>query len=590
MMGFKWDGRWLLMLGLNLATLVAQAGVEFYRVDQHPAIRNPVWMNKAIQIQLTPRGQKVFGGDLNELLENLGVVINEAYFPELIYVSEHPISVERLAEEKPEEFAMLMQVRRFFQQYLKGIQFKDFRPRIRLGPSEYLAQIDRLALVADEELMKQLGKTDGAVFVLELTVSHFHAQATQIEAQDLDNPWLGQVGVSKPVLQIGSPKIPLRARLPFYVKVDRAGSLYFEALRLEENLDQTPVSVHYERLLLPEFEFKVAGQQESYKISLDEKAFKNLVDQNLAQGLRVVRDYVRKYLQEDFPKLLNAKAREVLKDGLEQVQSLPAAGSKPGDTRPPLSLGMKMSDLKLHKGLVGITLDVFAEDTSLSGATPFWQKSGARGAPSFHHLPAEQYDLAFAVDRAVFNRIVHLSFNRKNFKQLETCPGTPPIELLNPPGIDFAESKSNTNNLQSSLSIYIDALVPSPPEQTKGLLAPLKEKLRLIFQYQAVIRPVAPGSVKLGIYPVGVDLKTLQVDDSSLTWVGRLAKNKVVREIGKVLSNGTGCGNNSSLADFELINSLWGIPIQFVKIQVDPQGQLMLYMDLVSEKARKMRN
>lgn len=553
--------------------------VEFYRLEQHPAIKNPMWMKDSVQVQISPRGQRLFTENLTLLLSNLGVVINENYFPEFNYVSEKPININKLAKEKPKEFAMLMQVRQFFRQYLKGIEFKDFKPSVRLGPSDYIAQIEKLSMIADEELMKQLGKSEGAIFAIEVTISQLVANSDLVRAKDLDNPWLGEVGVKNPSIKIGTRQNPLKARMPFYVRVTREGGLFFEALKIEENLDLVPIEVKYGKLLLPEFEFKVSGQKQTYKVSLDDKEFGKIVDQNLPEALKLVRQYVRTYLQDEFPKMLNEHVQTALKNELEQIQNIPVAGSKPNDLRPPFSVGMKLSDVDLKDSFMIVKLDTFVEDTSLSAATPFWEKSGARGAPVFNHLDPKLYDIGVAIDRALFNRLVQLSFNRKNFSGMETCPGNPPIELANPPGIDFIKTNKPANDLETPMVMYIDALVKAPGDQTGSFFDPLREKVRLKFKYQVILKPMAPGSTKLGIYSSKIDVNSLQVDDSSLTWLGRLVKSKVVSEIAKALSKDADCGNNSALAEFELINSLWGIPVEFVKLQMDPQGQLMMYMN-----------
>jgi hypothetical protein len=198
----------------------------------------------------------------------------------------------------------------------------------------------------------------------------------------------------------------------------------------------------------------------------------------------------------------------------------------------------------------------------------------------FNHLDPKDYDLAIAVDRALFNRAIHLTSNRKNFKKLGTCPGQPTVELLSGPAIDFNPNAASTDNLEASLSVFVDALVEIPEEQRKIWGIPiLKNKLHLTMRYQATIKPSAPGSAKLNIYAMGPDLKTLHIDRDSLATVGRLFEGKVKSEIEKILSSSGSCGSSEPLANFELINSLWGIPLEYAKIRMDSNGQLMLYMN-----------
>ena len=263
-------------LKLTIASLICVGAssvvysAEVMTLENHPVIKNPVWMKDAVQVRITPRGQKLFSEQLMQILTNLGVVINENYFPAFDYVSDTPIKIDELAKKQPEEFAMLLTVRQFFKQYLQGIQFKDFRPSLKIGNSEYLADFTRLSLVTDEGLMRSLGKKDGAVLSIEMSVRSLIAKSEGLVAKDLENPWIGQIGVTQPEVKLGSPDTPLVARMPFYVRVDENGILKFEALKIEENIDRVPIEVKYRKIILPEFEFKVVGQEQNYKIKLNE--------------------------------------------------------------------------------------------------------------------------------------------------------------------------------------------------------------------------------------------------------------------------------------------------------------------------------
>lgn len=572
------------LLSVASVTLAqSTSGLEFFSIIDHPALKKPVWMNDSIQVQITPRGQKLYANNFLAVLSNLGVVINENYFPAIEVKADKPLSIDKMAKEKPEQFQIVKKTRDFIARGIRGIELKDFKPAVKLGPSEYIAEFDKLSLLTDEKLMKKIGKTNGAVLSLEFTISHIKALSTDIRMLDEENPWLGEIGVLNPSLKVGTKETPLVGRLPFYVFVNEQNEVKFETLDVVANLDTVPIELAYRKLLLPSFELRVVGQDKVYQISLEDAEFKKIVDEQIPVGLKLVRDYAKQFLQKDFPKILNQKVSEALKGELEEVQSLPAAGTLPTDTRPPLSLGMKLSDLQLKNTMLGVKLSAYIEDTSLPGTgAPIWPHSAARSAPEFKHISADQYDLGIAVDRVVFNRMVHLSFNRKNFKALETCPDAPKIELLNAPAIDAISQPDSKDPLSTHLSLHIDAQLDSPKDQTSGLLAPLKDKLHLKLKYQALVKPVAPGSTKLGIYPDGLIPGTLWVDDNSLTWIGKVAKQKVLKEITKVLSGSGGCGTSAPIAEFELINSLWGFPIEYVKIQMESQGQLMLYMNYKS--------
>jgi hypothetical protein len=515
-----------------------------------PAIINHVTLKNAVQIRVTSRGQRLFSDHLMDVLTNQGIVVNENYFPAFNYVSKAPIKLDDLAKNQPEQFAMLVKVREFFQQYLIGIQFKDFLPSVQVGSSEYVADISRLSLVTDEALMKSLGKPDGAVLAVELSVRNLQAEADGVTVKDLQNPWIGQVGVQAPQLSLASKDTPMIARMPFYVRVDDNGFLQFQALKIDENIDQIPVEVKYQKLLLPEIEYKIVGQEDAYHIKMNDTQFKQLVDDHLPDGIKLVRQYVRDFLQNDFTNMLNEKAQASLKKQLEQVQSIAAPNTPPGDTRPALSLGLSLKSLNLVNSQWSVVLDAFLEDTMYNQPTPFWPKSGARGVPTFNFDP-NSYDVGIAVDRAVFNRAIQLATNRNNFKKLNlpSCPAdnSKPmdIELRPGPSIDFNSKVMAKSALEAPIALNVEAFVTLPDDMKSKFGIPiLKDRLHLGLKYQAIIKPTTPGSSQLSIYPTGIDIDSVLVYEDSLRFIGKLFAGKVLKEVKDQLSKPSKCDKN----------------------------------------------
>lgn len=568
------------VFALILCLQLAEAQEAFQMPEAHPALEKPTWLNNSIQVQITPKGQKIYSENLIKVLANTGLLISENYFPEMEFKTDKPISIDQLAQEKPEQFKILKTTRDFITRGIRGLELQDFKPAIQLGLSEYMAEFERFGVVTDLEMLKKIGKSEGAVLVLEMSITQLKGNATNVKIRDEANPFLGEIGIVNPSLLIATKQTPLIAKIPFFVKMNEKEELIFEVIQVEANLEKVPIEVQYDKILLPSFELRVVGQDKTYTVSLEDKEFDKIVQEQLPRGLQLVRDYAKKYLTQDLPISINKGIQEALRGTLEEVQNLKAAGTVENDLRPDLSLGMKLSTFNQKNNNIQLSLSAFIEDTSVrSASTPLWKNSGARGAPQFNHMGENEYDFAISVDRVLFNRMIHLSFNRKNFNSLETCPGTPKIRLMNAPAIDVAKLTQTDDPLSTRISLYIDALIDSPVDQTTGLLAPLKPQLRMSFLFHALIKPTQTHSTTLGIYPEGVDTNSLVLHDDSLTTVGKIFKNKVRQEIIEVLSQESNCGNSNSIGDFELIQSIWGFPVEFKKIQMEKQGHLMLYMN-----------
>ncbi|MFP5520132.1 MAG: hypothetical protein ACLGGX_09530 [Bdellovibrionia bacterium] len=527
-------------------------------------------MPKAVKLAITPRGQKYFETRLSNVLGNLGVNFEEGYFPTQRIAADKDIDLDELERKQPEAVRMFKQVRTLLTQYLTGFALDNHRPAVEIGDSGYIAKFKKFGLLTDQALMDSLGKREGAVLAVELEITKLKIDSSYVKAWDLNNEFLGQVGLEGVQIEAGSDEQPLKLRLPFYVRIDSQNRLEFTALKVEQNVDLAPVDLNYKNLIIPKV--GVIINDKTYYLN-NEEVEKYLRSQ-LPTILLEVRKHIKQFAETQLPDLLNKKAKEQLQGALEQVQDMEAPGTEPGDRRPMLKWGLILKQMDLKNSL-NIQLDAYVEDP-VNPRSTLVASHAAKGEVQFNSMPAQQYDIALSIDRALINRVMNLSFQRKNFENIKTCDGTQ-LRLVETPVMDYAAPPANApkNNKESYMKLKLAV------EADPGTMF-LKDKVVVTFDLLTKLRQRAQkDGIELVMH--SIDLDTVYLDPKYYSFLGSLFKNKVLAEVKKTLSQGTqSCGNNAESmipGSLPLPPEILGLKLDINKLQVDPSGHLVMYLN-----------
>jgi hypothetical protein len=558
-----------------------------WAADANPNIYNGQkhYLNHVVQLQITSKGMGFFGNHLDSVIRNLNFDINEGYFPAFNYAFTKPINIDDYKDKNPEAVATYHQVKDALTKWLTGFQLNPHLPSIQIGDSGYQAEFSRFALVADEALMHSLGKTEGAVLAIELDVKKLTISSKSVTVKDLNNPFIGEMGFEDLTLVAGSKDAPLKMRLPFYIRVNQTtGLLEFEALQLTQNMDQIPLSMAYKRLIVPTFSVEVNGN----KYFLNTQELDRTFQQQAPTILASIKNYLGQFMENDLPKLLNEKANANLKGSLEEEQSMAPAGKKPGDTREDLRWALRLQNISL-KNTFNVQLAGYMEDPLNQKSEPA-KSAAARALPNFNLVPQDRYDLALSLDRALLNRATQLGFERGNFRNMVT--GGKTISLTKAPVFDYAPPPKgvtpaqNETYLKMHVSIQID-----PGNDFKTRLA-LKKIIVLEFD---ILAKLAQRSDKNGMdmIPVQVLEDSMTIDDSYLTLAGLLLKSSVYSGIRDSLHEITVGWQKKAdtLADaLPLPPELLGFKMDIVKVQMDVNGNLVMFLNIKQNAAATAQN
>lgn len=549
----------------------------FAASDASPQIANKHLLPGAVQVQITSRGMKYFDTRLSEILGNLGVKLDEGYFPAMQYTFEKAINPNDYMDQNPEAVKMYTQVRDMLTQWLVGFSMNDHRPTIEIGESGYLAQFSRFGLVTDEALMNQLGKRDGAVLAIELEVKKINIATKAVVAWDLNNEFLGKIGLEDVTLATGETDIPLKVRLPFYLRMNAAGVLEFEALEVANNINQIPMALQYKKLLVPQFAVEVNGK----KFYLNNSELDKLLTKEAPAILEKVREALGDFATKQLPTMLNQKAKEFLGGSLEQVQDMAAPGQEVTDTRPPFKWGLQLQTINLKNSL-NISLNSYVEDNLNSRSTPV-KSSASRGAPAFNLVPQSDFDIGLSVDRSLVNRVLQLAFERKNFEQIKQSDGST-MKLMTAPVIDYVKTPAGVAVSPQETFLKMKVAIENKP----GSMF-LKDTIVVEIDIIAKLRQL---SDKTGMQMLlhSIDLDSLYLDDKYISMAGKLFKGKVrdgvKKELAKI-SSGWAKGEESLPGGLPLPPEILGIKLDIHRVAMDPNGHLVMYLNYAKTGVRK---
>lgn len=531
------------------------------------------YLKNAIQIEITPRGQKLFETRLNAILGNLGVSLEEGYFPTQLIQSDKDIDINELGKSQPEAVATYNQVREFMTQWLTGFSLNPHRPTIEIGDSGYFAKFSKFGLVTDQALMDQLGLRDGAVLAIDLEIDNFSMGANSIKAWDQGNEFLGQIEMQDIAITAQNPLEKIKIRLPFHVQMNSVGGLNFKALEVQQNLDRADIRLSYKNLILPQMGVVINGK--TFLVNSDK--IQKFAETQIPTIIEKVREHINGFAKDQLPALLNEKAAEKLSGRIEQIQDMEAPGTEPNDRRPPLIWGMSLTNLSLNQSLK-IKLDAFVEDTV--NISQNIRNAGASGPVSMNSMDRNRYDMGLSVDRGLFNRVMYLSFQRRNFDRIVQSDGSV-LKLVAPPVFDYAPTPNGVAKKPEETFFKLRVAIETQPDSMW-----LKKTIVVHFDIIGKMRPMKTGKgVELVLYKIDTD--SLHMDSSYLSIAGRLVKGKVyegLKEKLQEISNPWMKKEELLPGTLPLPPEILGIQTEIVQLNMEQNGHLVLYLNFLNNQ------
>lgn len=542
-----------------------------------PTVAQKHLMPAAVQVKITPRGLKYFEKNLSQILGNIGISLEEGYFGEMSYEAEKALKLEEL-ELPAETRELLVKVRSLLTSWLVGFPLKDIRPSIQIGETGYTAEFSRFALVADEDLLKRLGKREGAVLAAELEIKELNVNLSRIRAHDMNAKMLGEVGFDQARIKLGGGARPVKLRVPFYIRVNSRQQLEFEALKPSENFSEVDLEFKYRQLVVPTIVLEI----NNHRMELNKEQLERELQSNMPTLLKSARGFLSEFAGRELPALLNAKAKEALAGSLEEINKLDPPGAEPGKPVQPLLWGLQLEKISQSSGL-SVQLQAFVEDP-LNPRTALLNGQGSRGPVRMDALGSGEYDIAMSIDRALINRILQLSYNRKLFEKISVGEEGF-LRLTSIPTVDFSDAPAGARLVRGEAFIRIKIRARVPQGSVKGFNSLfLRDNFEVAFDLIAKMRKIpykggAGGGVEIIL--ADIDQSTLWLNPDDIRPAGKLLSGVVISGVKdrlREISSTWSAKEEKLPGTLPLPPEVLGIRLEIDHMVLDRNGHLVMYL------------
>jgi hypothetical protein len=202
----------------------------------------------------------------------------------------------------------------------------------------------------------------------------------------------------------------------------------------------------------------------------------------------------------------------------------------------------------------------------------------ARGAANLAGTDPKTYDLAMTINRGLINRILQLSHGRGYFDRLDLGDGET-IKLWKAPTVDLDPSAGNSPRefaqlrasigVESEVSGFMESLATSGP-------------VRVTFDIYGRIYPNPTGGKGLRVRADRIDVASVRVERSSLSWIGAIFSGSVESAARKKVQAAAAqlAAKPAEIpADIDLPPEFFGQRLQPKGLRVDRNGHLTMLLD-----------
>lgn len=258
-----------------------------------------------------------------------------------------------------------------------------------------------------------------------------------------------------------------------------------------------------------------------------------------------------------------------------------ALGKDDNDRRPNFKWGLQLQNIGLNKSL-NIDLNAFVEDAT-NPQSPLSAKQASRGAADFSSFPQENYDIALSIDRALINRVLQLSYERRNFEEIRQSDGSS-FKLMATPLIDYVKTPVGVAIKPTETFVKLRVSIENKPDSVF-----LKSTIVVDFDIIAKIRQL---SDKTGMQLVlhSIDTDSMYLDDKYISFAGSLFKGKVREGVKDELrKKSAGWKNKDEVipGSLPLPPEILGIKLDINRVLMDPNGHLVMLLDYAKTGAKK---
>lgn len=511
----------------------------------------------SVGLYISQNGLGYFKDNLKDIVENNGFSIDQfSYSGTQINMEEQ--TLEDMVSD-PEAKETLLTIKNQLNRFFSGLDFDKHKFQADIEGIEFSANWEKLSLeFYKPQLTEEEDPYDVLVYAW-IETTDIKVSVDKVHARDLNNSFLGDIGVDGLQIEQVDSSDKLRIGLPLKFGKDETGKFKLVVSRPVSNINDVKFDADFTSpLVLPEIKILINGHEVS--LNLDE--IEKLVVEKEPMILEKIQSSLQEFLEEKMPQMITDKAEAVLDDGLFEVTQMNPPGAPEGKFVPKFLWKLGLEELNFVGDNLHVGLGANVTDPS-SGVIPFPAKYTSLEYPSLDTASVEDYDITVALNQGLINRMVQLSALRGYFEKMDLDNG----ESIGIAGMPVVNFKGKGEGKPATLSLEIIYKV------TGWQKAFVKNPIHINFDMNLEF-PIDPKTGRIKMIASGIDLDSVFLDSKYIRFFKSKVRSSVRDQIKEMQSD----INGMEVADeIPVPSDLGGILLEKKQVEINEKGYLMIY-------------
>ena len=511
----------------------------------------------SVGVYISQNGLQYFKNNLKDVIENNGFRIDEfSYSGTQINMEEQKL--EDIIEDQETKDSIIKvknQITRFFD----GIDLDTHRFQADIEGVQFSANWEKISLdFYKPQLTEGEDPYDVLVYAW-IEASDINLSVDKVYARDLNNKFLGDVGVDGLKIEQVDSSDKLRIGLPVKLGKDENGKFKLLASKPVSNMNDVKFDADFTSpLKLPEIKILING----HEVSLNLEEVEKLVVEKEPMILDKIQTYLQTFLEEEAPKMITEGAQSALEGGLFEVTQMNPPGAPVGVIVPKFFWKLGLEELNFVGDNLHIGLGASVSDPSRDNVS-FPEKYTSLKYPDIENSDVDKYDITLALNQGLINRMVQLSSLRGYFEKMDLDSG----ESIGISGMPVVNFKKKGGNNPATLTLEIIYKV------TGWQKAFVKNPIHINFDMNLDF-PIDPRTGRIKMIATGIDMSTVYLDDKYIRFFKKKVRDSVKDQIKDMQSDISGM----EIADeIPVPADLGGILLEKEKAEINKNGYLMIY-------------
>lgn len=497
-----------------------------------------------LRLYFSPRGQTYFKENLETVLKRNDLDLSKNQWDEIQFELDAP------------EF------REFFRNrlgsYFYGFPINPPRIQVKLLGSDLPVKFRAMGAEVDQRGPGAYGKKSGVIILMHLEAEAVEFSTGAVRIEDLANPgFFGVMGIDRLVsASTGGRSRPVRVEIPVHVDAGAKGALV-TVLKIRSNIEESPFTLGFDKLLLPTITLSVNGKDYSF----DKVAFEQELRSMLPELSDLLIGAVKSYFEKSGKKLIQPSFNDLA----ENLNINFTLGITPKEN---LNISL-IPTRTIYTKSNHLGLSFSAE--VLGRARGMVPAPGIAKEPTLVEVDAGSYDVSLVIHPAALNTVLERAWKRGLLKDIEIGKdpsGRPEVvKLPKAPVVSFTGlPTTNLANIHATIGYSVRGL---------GRIL-FKGPIPIELDLRVKLETNSKNEVEIVLDQI--DEKTLKIDTRA-TWLFPI-RAKVERMVRERLAklNDEIRTKRTLMTSLPTLDDLLEIPLHLDGVKTDA-GNLVLFAD-----------